>query len=107
VNEDPEPVAALDIWWAVPGFLAGMSMPSIHPHRYDTPGARIDAFPDELPALWRAGIRAIVCLLNAPGAARVYSAAGFACLLLPVADGAAPTAGQFQEFLAFVKAQRA
>jgi atypical dual specificity phosphatase len=41
-----------------------------------------------------------------PGAARMYSAAGFAFLLLPLADGAAPTAGQFQEFLAFVGAQR-
>ena len=107
MNEDHEPIASLDIWWAVPGVLAGMSMPFIHPRRYEAPGARIDAFPDELPALWRAGIRAIVCLLNIPGAESIYSGAGFDFLLLPVADGAAPTAGQFQEFLAFVGAQRA
>jgi Dual specificity phosphatase, catalytic domain len=107
VNEDHEPIASLDIWWAVPGVLAGMSMPFIHPQRYDTPGARIDAFPDELAALWRAGIRAIVCLLNIPGAGSIYSAAGFEFLLLPIADGAAPTTEQFQEFLAFVGAQRA
>lgn len=106
MNEDHDDFASLDIWWAIPGVLAGMSVPFIHPQRFDTPGAGLDAFPDELPALWRAGIRAVVCLLNAPSAASVYSAAGFAFLLLPVADGAAPTAGQFQEFLAFVGAQR-
>jgi hypothetical protein len=49
VNEDHEPIDSLDIWWGVQGVLAGMSMPFIHPQRYDTPGARIDAFPDELP----------------------------------------------------------
>src|SRR5271155_598369 len=107
VNDDHHSLPSLDIWWAVPGVLAGMSMPFIHPRRFDTPDAGIDAFPDELPALWRAGIRAIVCLLNMPAAESVYSAAGFAFLLLPVADGAAPTEEQFQQFLVFVTAQRA
>ena len=107
VNESHEDIAALDIWWAVPGVLAGMSMPFIHAQRHDTPGAVLDAFPDELPALWRAGIRAIVCLLNMPSAASTYSAAGFAFHLLPLADGAGPTAEEFQQFLAFVAAQRA
>jgi hypothetical protein len=106
VNKDSEDSAALDIWWAVPGVLAGMSMPFIHPERYDTPGALIDAFPDELPALWHAGIRGVVCLLNMPSAASTYSAAGFAFHLLPLADGAAPTAAQFQQFLVFVAAQQ-
>ena len=82
-------------------------MPFIHPQRYETPDAGIDAFRDELPGFWGAGIRAIVCLLNMPAAESVYSAAGFAFLLLPVADGSAPAAEQFQEFLAFVTAQRA
>ena len=81
-------------------------MPFIHPERYDTPGAKLDAFPDELPDLWRVGIRAIVCLLNMPGAAATYSAAGFAFLLLPIDDGAAPTMAQFNEFFAFVSEQR-
>ena len=107
MNEDHDSFAALDLWWAVPGVLAGMSVPFIHPQRYDASDAGIDAFPDELPAFWRAGIRAIVCLLNMPAAESVYSAAGFAFLLLPVADGAAPAAEQFQKFLAFVTAQRA
>lgn len=106
VNDGNEHGDSLDIWWAVPGVLGGMSMPFIHPQRHDTPGATLDAFPDELPALWHAGIRGIVCLLNMPSAARKYSAAGFAFHLVPLADGAAPTAEQFQQFLAFVAAQR-
>jgi hypothetical protein len=84
-----------------------MSMPFIDPQRHDTPGATLDAFPDELPALWHAGIRAIVCLLNMPSAESTYSAAGFAFHLLPLADGTAPTADEFQQFLVFVAAQRA
>ncbi len=97
----------LDLWWVIPGVLAGMSMPFIHPQRWHSPRAARDAFPDELPALWRAGIRAIVPLLQAPGLARVYADAGFACHLLPLADGSAPTLAQFREFHAFVEAQRA
>ena len=106
VSESHEDTAGLDIWWAVPGVLGGMSMPFIHPQRHDTPGAVLDAFADELPALWHTGIRAIVCLLNMPSAAGTYSAAGFAFHLLPLADGAAPTAEEFQQFLAFVASQR-
>ena len=98
---------ALDLWWVVPGVLAGTSMPFMHPERAHTPDAALDAFQDELPALWHVGIRAVVCLLNMPGAARIYAAAGFAFLLLPIADGAAPTPEQFQQFLAFVAAHRA
>ncbi|MEP6671054.1 MAG: dual specificity protein phosphatase family protein [Chthoniobacter sp.] len=82
-------------------------MPFIHAQRHDTAEAALDAFADELPALWHAGIRAIVCLLNMPSAASTYSAAGFAFHLLPLADGAAPSAEEFQQFLAFVAAQRA
>jgi hypothetical protein len=91
----------------VPGVLAGMSMPFLHPQRHDLPGAVLDAFSDELPELWRAGIRAVVCLLNIPSAAAAYSAAGFAFLCLPVADGFPPTDAAFREFLDFVAAQRA
>lgn len=106
-TENHEEADALDLWWVVPGELCGMSLPFIHPDRHDTPGAALDAFPDELPSLWRAGIRGIVCLLNMPGAAATYKAAGFACHLLPLADGAAPTPVEFQHFLNFLAEQRA
>ena len=105
MNNDRQDTS-LDLWWVVPGVLAGTSMPFMHPERPHTPDAALDAFPDELPALWHAGIRAVVCLLNMPGAASTYTAAGFAFLLLPIVDGAAPTPEQFRQFLAFVAAQR-
>ena len=92
MSDDP----ALDLWWAVPGVLAGMSVPFLHPERPHTPGAALDAFADELPLLWHAGVHAVVCLLNMPGAASTYAAAGFAFLLLPIADGAAPSTEQFE-----------
>ncbi len=98
--------AALDLWWVIPDVLAGTSIPFLHPERPHTPAASLHAFTDELPALWQAGVRAVVCLLNMPGAAPTYTAAGFAFLLLPVADGAAPSLEQFSDFLAFVDAQR-
>lgn len=107
MSVDDTDAAPLDIWWAIPGVLAGMSMPFIHPLRYETPGAVLDAFPDELPALWDADIRAMVCLLNMPAAADVYASAGFAFHLLPLADGTAPTIEQFQQFLTFVASQHA
>lgn len=103
----PYATEPLDIWWVEPGVLAGGSMPFIHPQRRQIPGAPLDAFPDELPALWQAGIRAIVCLLNLPGVAATYSAAGFVSHLMPIFDGEAPTIEQFQQFLRFLSEQRA
>ena len=102
MNDD----STLDLWWVVPDVLAGMSMPFLHPERPHTPGATLAAFDDELPALWRAGIRAVVCLLNMPRAIDTYATAGFAFLVLPMVDGAAPSPEQFARFLSFVTAQR-
>jgi hypothetical protein len=82
-----------------------MSMPFLDPRRYDPPGHSIDAFADELPALWQAGVRAIVCLLNMPSAALAYSSAGFNFQCLPIADGDAPSLKQGDTFLRFVAAE--
>jgi hypothetical protein len=97
----------MDFWWVLPGELAGMSMPFVHPQRYETPGAPLTAFPDELPLLWNAGVRAVVCMLNIPAAPAVYAAAGFAFHMMPVEDGGMPTEEQFQRFVGFVTRNRA
>jgi len=97
----------LDLWWAIPGVLAGMSHPFLNPRRYDPPSSPLDAYPDELPALWQTGIRAVVCLLNMPGAAPAYTGAGFAFHCLPIPDGHAPSLSEFHQFLTFFTAQRA
>ncbi len=89
------------LWWLIPGALAGMPMPFIHAERRMAGGGAVGDFPDELPVLHAAGIRAVVSLLNTPSDAAVYSSAGFAFLCLPVRDGGAPTREQTDEFVNF------
>jgi CheY-like chemotaxis protein len=90
------------LWWVIPGALAGMPIPFIHPERRLNMGGPLTAYVDELPALHTAGIRAVVSLLNIPSDAAVYESAGFTYKCLPVPNGAAPTIEQAQEFIAFV-----
>ncbi len=95
------------LWWIIPGVLAGMPMPFIHPDRRLGGAGALNAFDDELAFLHSAGIRAVVSLLNLPGDASIYESAGFSFLCLPVADGGAPTPEQADEFVRFVTGQRA
>ena len=94
------------LWWVIPGVLAGMPMPFIHLDRRMNQGGALESSQDELPSLYAAGIRAVVCLLNIPSDARVFESAGFTFLCLPVADGAAPTVEQATQFIRFVDEQR-
>jgi len=95
------------LWWVIPGVLAGMPMPFIHPDRRMAGGDVLTAFEDELAALQSAGVRAVVSLLNIPSDASVYESVGFSFLCLPVPDGGAPTFEQAEEFVRFVTMQRA
>jgi len=95
------------LWWVIPGVLAGMPMPFVHQERRLAGGGRLTAFDDELPALYSAGVRAVVSLLNIPSDASVYQSAGFTFLCLPVPDGGVPTIEQTEEFVRFVTEQRA
>jgi atypical dual specificity phosphatase len=90
------------LWWVIPGALAGMPMPYVHPERRLNMGGSLTAYDDELSALYEAGIRAVVSLLNIPSDAVVYESAGFAFKCLPVPDGGAPTMEQALEFIKFV-----
>jgi len=94
------------LWWVIPGALAGMPMPFIHPERRLNSGGALNAYEDELPALYAAGVHAVVGLLNIPSDAAVFESAGFAFLCLPVPDGGAPTLQQATEFVRFVNEQR-
>jgi protein-tyrosine phosphatase len=95
------------LWWVIPGVLAGMPMPFIHPERRLNCGGELTAYDDELAALHMAGVRAVVSLLNIPSDEPVFASAGFQFLCLPVADGGAPTMDQAAEFVRFVTEQRA
>jgi hypothetical protein len=39
------------LWWVIPGVLAGMPMPFIHPERRLNSGGPLNAYEDELPEL--------------------------------------------------------
>ena len=95
------------LWWVIPGVLAGMPMPFIHPERRMAGGGALSDFDDELTTLHLAGVRSVVSLLNIPSDASVYESAGFAFLCLPVPDGGAPAMEQAAEFVHFVDEQRA
>ena len=90
------------LWWVIPGALAGMPMPFIHPERRLNMGGSLTAYDDELPALYKAGVRAVVSLLYIASDAAVYESAGFAFKCLPVPDGAAQAMEQVLEFIQFV-----
>lgn len=94
------------LWWLIPGVLAGMPMPYLHPERRLETGASLRAYEDELPILHDAGIRAVVCLLNIPSDPSVYSSAGLDYLCLRIPDGFAPDFAQADEFVRFVDHQR-
>ncbi|MGD0816392.1 MAG: hypothetical protein ABSA83_22605 [Verrucomicrobiota bacterium] len=94
------------LWWVIPGVLAGMPMPFIHPERRLNSGGPLNAYEDELPELYAAGVRAVVGLLNIPSDAAVFESAGFAFLCIPVPDGGAPAMEQAIEFVRFMNEQR-
>lgn len=96
-----------DLWWIVPQVLAGTRIPVVDSRRFAAGGAPLNAYPDELSVFWQEGVRAVVCMLNAPQAASLYESAGFAFHLMAVDDGKAPTPEQFRKFLGFVMRQRA
>jgi protein-tyrosine phosphatase len=82
-------------------------MPFIHPNRQLNAGGALNAYEDELPELYLAGMRAVVGLLNIPSDAAVFESAGFTFLCLPVADGGAPSMEQATEFVRFVNDDKA
>lgn len=94
------------VWWIIPGVLAGMGMPFLHPERRMNGGGGLGDFDDDLPALYAMGVRGVVSLLNMPSDKSVYESAGFSFLCLPIPDGGAPSHEQADEFVRFVKNER-
>lgn len=89
------------IYWVIPGQLAGMPFPFLHPDRRLVGGKAVDAYEDDLPLLHQAGIRGVVSLVNNPTDGTCYRDAGFDFLCLPVPDGGAPSVEQVAAFNAF------
>jgi atypical dual specificity phosphatase len=95
-----------NLWWALDGVLAGMGMPYVDSMRRLSGGGELAAYADELPTLYRAGVRAVVCLLNIPSDFAVFQSAGFEFKCLPINDGQPPNNAQAREFIEFVDSCR-
>ena len=71
-------------WGVIDGVLAGMPVPYVSAERRMNHGGCLDAFEDALPLLYRAGIRAVVCMLNAPSDDANFTSDGFKLQSCPV-----------------------
>ncbi len=96
-----------NLWWAIEGVLAGMGLPYIDADRRLDSGGALKAYKDELPLVYRVGVRAVVCLLNIPSDRPVFESAGFEFRCFPVDNGEPPTMVQADEFIEFMEACRA
>lgn len=91
MDSQPEPIQpiAANLWWVVPGKLAGVRKPTAA----------------ELAELQAAGIGAIVSVMDDPSNLDVYKAADWPHLWVPVKGGTAPSAEQAQELKTFIDTQ--
>lgn len=83
-----QPIEA-NLWWVVPGKLAGVRQPTA----------------EELPALQAAGVSAIVSVFHDSSNLDLYQQTGIPYIWLPIAVDSVPKESQLQEFLDFVQQQ--
>lgn len=79
----------VNLWWVIPGKLAGVRKPTA----------------EELPELKVAGVGAIVSVVDDPSNLELYEQTKLPSLWLPVKGGTAPSREQVQQLQAFVKLQ--
>ncbi|WP_088894819.1 phosphatase domain-containing protein [Leptolyngbya ohadii] len=78
-----------NLWWIIPGKLAGVRQPAT----------------EELSTLQVAGVGAIISVFHEPSNLDFYQEAGIPFVWLPIAIDSVPTESQLQEFLDFVQHQ--
>lgn len=87
---EPQTLPILDnLWWVIPGRLAGVRKPSA----------------DEIAALKAAGIGAIVSVMDDPSNLDLYEQTDLPYCWLPTKGGTAPSLEQLQELQDFVEQQ--
>jgi protein-tyrosine phosphatase len=89
MEEQPVQPIAENLWWVIPGKLAGVRKP----------------LPEELSQLQAAGIGAIVSVMDDPSNLDLYQQANLPHLWLPTKGGTAPSQEQIQELQTFVEEQ--
>lgn len=88
--EEPQTQSILEnLWWVVPGKLAGVRKPT----------------PEEIAELKSAGIGAIVSVMDDPSNLDLYHQANLSYHWLPTKGGTAPTPEQIQELQTFIEQQ--
>jgi atypical dual specificity phosphatase len=86
-----EPSITQNLWWVIPGKLAGVRKPA----------------PEEIAALQAAGVGAMVSVMDDPANLDLYDQAGLPYRWLPTKGGTAPTSEQIQDLQTFVDTQNA
>jgi len=84
-----EQVLTDNLWWVIPGKLAGVRKPGIN----------------ELEELHHLGIKAIVSLMDDPSNLEAYQQAQIPYLWLPVQGGTAPSLEQLEALMLVIEAQ--
>ncbi len=87
-SQELQPIAD-NLWWVVPGKLAGSRKPA----------------PEELSELQAAGIGAIVSVIDDPSNLEAYEAAGLPHRWVPIKGGTAPSREQAKELKDFIDTQ--
>ncbi|MBW4515874.1 MAG: dual specificity protein phosphatase family protein [Timaviella obliquedivisa GSE-PSE-MK23-08B] len=80
---------AENLWWVIPGKLAGVRKPT----------------PEELNELKEAGIGAIASILDDPSNLALYDEANIPHVWLPTSGGTAPSPEQVQKLQGFINQQ--
>lgn len=80
---------AENLWWVIPGKLAGVRKPTA----------------EELPELQKLGIGAIVSVMDDPSNLELYQQANLPHLWLAIKGGTAPTRSQIQQLQDFIDSQ--
>lgn len=89
MEQQPIQPIAENLWWVIPGKLAGVRKPMV----------------EELTELRAADIGAIVSIMDDPSNLDLYQQANIPYLWLPTKGGTSPSRKQIQEFLDFVDHQ--
>lgn len=89
MTEKPIQPIEKNLWWVLPGKLAGVRKP----------------IPEEITELQAAGVGAIVSVMDDPSNLDLYQQANLPHLWLPTQGGTAPTPAQIQELQNFVDQQ--
>ncbi len=87
--EHPQQPIQVNLWWVLPGKLAGVRKP----------------IPEELSQLKAAGVGAIVSVMDDPSNLDFYEREGIPYCWLPTKGGTAPNREQIQELQQFVDEQ--